>query len=182
MFHARHYEPTASPVARTVVAVAALAVTVLLAIQAADAWGSARRLAAVVAVVAVLFQLFAVLRWPATAAPAAVLLGLLAGLAVLPSANKDLAIEMAVLFLAATELTGWAARLRSVVPETAASLGRQLGTLGAVVAGGGLVAAGLLGAGQTSAAPSGRTALLLGIAAVLVPVALLTSRWWRSTP
>ena len=182
MFRVRQYEPTASPVARTVVAVAALAVTVLLAVQAADAWGSARRLAALVGVVAVFFQLFAVLRWPAAAAPAAVLLGLLAGLAVLPSANKELAIEMAVLFLAATELTGWAARLRSVVPETAASLGRQLGTLGAVVAGGGLVAAGLLGAGRTSAAPSGRTELLLGIAAVLVPVALLTSRWWRSTP
>ena len=57
---------------------------------------------------------------------------------------------MVVLFLAATELTSWAVRLRSVIPETAASLGRQVGTLGAVVAAGGLVAAGLLAAGRTT--------------------------------
>ena len=131
----RRYEPTASPVARGVVAVAAIAVTVLLVVQAVDAWGSAGRLAL-----------------------------------------------MVVLFLAATELTSWAVRLRSVIPETAASLGRQIGTLGAVVAGGGLVAAGLLAAGRTTSAPSGRTALLLGLAAAVVPVGLLASRWWRSVP
>jgi len=50
------------------------------------------------------------------------------------------------------------------------------------VAGGGLVAAGLLAAGRTSSAPSGRTALLLGLAAAVVPIGLLTSRWWRSAP
>ena len=70
-----------------------------------------------------------------------------------------------------------------MIPETAASLGRQIGTLGAVVAGGGLVAAGLLAAGRTSSGPpSGRTALLLGLAAAVVPIGLLASRWWRSAP
>jgi hypothetical protein len=176
----RHFEPTASPVARSVVAVAAVAVTVLLVVQAVDAWGSGGRLALAIGTVAVTFQLLAVGRWPGTAAPAALLLGLLAGVAVLPTANRDLAVQMVVLFLAATELTSWAVRLRSVIPETAASLGRQIGTLGAVVAGGGLVAAGLLAAGRTSSAPSGRTALLLGLAAAVVPVGLLASRWWRS--
>ena len=160
----RHYEPTASPVARGVVAVAAIAVTVLLVVQAVDAWGSGGRLALMIGTVAVTFQLLALVRWPGTAAPAALLLGLLAGVAVLPTANRGLAVQMVVLFLAATELTSWAVRLRSVIPETAASLGRQVGTLGAVVAGGGLVAAGLLAVGHTTSAPSGRTALLLGLA------------------
>lgn len=178
----RHYEPTASPAARGAVAVAAIAVSVVLVVQAIDAWGSGSRLALMVGTVAVAFQVLAVLRWPGTATPAALLLGLLAGVAVLPTANRDLAVQMVVLFLAATELTSWAVRLRSVIPETAASLGRQLGALGAVVAGGGLVAAGLLAAGRTTSAPSGRTALLLGLAAAVVPVGLLASRWWRSAP
>jgi len=157
-------------------------VSVVLVVQAIDAWGSGSRLALMVGSVAVAFQVLAVLRWPGTAAPAALLLGLLAGVAVLPTANRDLAVQMVVLFLAATELTSWAVRLRSVIPETAASLGRQLGALGAIVAGGGLVAAGLLAAGRTTRAPSGRTALLLGLAAAVVPVGLLASRWWRSAP
>ena len=178
----RRYEPTASPLARSAVAAAALVVTSLLVVQAVDAWGSGGRLAAMIGAVAIAFQLLAVLRWPGTAGPAALLLGLLAGVAVLPTANRDLAVQMAVLFLAATELTGWAVRLRSVIPETAASLARQLGALGAVVAGGGLVAAALLAAGRTTSAPSGRTALLLGLAAAVVPVGLLASRWWRSAP
>jgi hypothetical protein len=180
--HVRRYESTASPLARSLVAVAALAVTVLLVRQAVDAWGSGGRLALMIGTVACAFQLLALARWPATAAPAALLLGLLAGVAVVPTANRDLAVQMVVLFLAATELTGWAVRLRSVIPETAASLGRQVGTLGAVVAGGGLVAAGLLAAGRTTNAPSGRAALLLGLAAAVVPVGLLASRWWRSVP
>jgi len=179
----RRYEPTAAPVARGVVAVAAVAVTVLLVVQAVDAWGSGGgRLALVIGTAAVAFQLLALVRWPGTAAPAALLLGLLAGVAVVPTANRDLAVQMVVLFLAATELTGWGVRLRSVIPETTASLGRQLGTLGAVVAAGGLVAAGLLAAGRTTSAPSGRTALFLGLAAAVVPVGLLASRWWRSAP
>ena len=178
--HVRHYEPTASPVARGVVAVAASAVTVLLVVQAVDAWGSGARLALMIGTVAAVFQLLALVRWPGKAAPAALLLGLLAGVAVLPAANRGLAVQMVVLFLAATELTGWAVRLRSVIPETAASLGRQISILGAVVAAGGLVAAGLLAAGRTTSAPSGRTALLLGLAAAVVPVGLLASRWWRS--
>jgi hypothetical protein len=178
----RRYGPTASPVARGVVAVAAIAVTVLLVVQAVDAWGTGGRLALMVGTVAVAFQLLTLLRWPGTAAPAALLLGLLAGVAVVPTANRGLAVQMVVLFLAATELTSWAVRLRSVIPETTASLGRQVGTLGAVVAGGGLVAAGLLAAGRTTSAPSGRTALLLGLVAAVVPVGLLASRWWRSAP
>ena len=89
---------------------------------------------------------------------------------------------MVVLFLAARKLTSWAVRRSSVIPETAASLARQVGTLGAVVAVGGLVAAGLLAVGRTTSAPSGRTALLLGLAAAVVPVGLLASRWWRSAP
>lgn len=178
----RRYEPTAAPVARGVVAVAAIAVTVLLVVQAVDAWGSGGRLALMIGTAAVAFQLLALVRWPGTAAPAALLLGLLAGVAVVPTANRGLAVQMVVLFLAATELTGWAIRLRSVIPETTASIGRQIGTLGAVVAAGGLVAAGLLAAGRTTSAPSGRTALLLGLAAAVVPVGLLASRWWRSAP
>ena len=130
--------------------VAAIAVTVVLVVQAVDAWGNGDRLASIVSAVAVVFQLLALVRWPGTATAAALLLGLLAGVAVLPTANRDLAVQMVVLFLAATELTSWAVRLRSVIPETAASLGRQLGALGAVVAGGGLVAAGLLAAGRTT--------------------------------
>ena len=178
----RRYEPTVSPLARSAVAAAALVVTSLLVVQAVDAWGGGGRLAAMIGAVAIAFQLLAVLRWPGNAAPAALLLGLLAGVAVLPTADRDLAVQMAVLFLAATELTGWAVRLRSVIPETAASLARQLGALGAVVAGGGLVAAALLAAGRTTSAPSGRTALLVGLAAAVVPVGLLASRWWRSAP
>ena len=178
----RHYGPTASPVARGGIAAAAIAVTVVLDVQAVDAWGSGGRLALMVGTVAVVFELLALVRWPGTATPAALLLGLLAGVAVLPTANRDLAVQMVVLFLAATELTSWAVRLRSVIPETPASLGRQLGALGAIVAGGGLVAAGLLAAGRTTSAPSGRTALLLGLAAAVVPVGLLASRWWRSAP
>ena len=178
----RRFDPTASPFARGVVAVAAIVVTSLLVVQAVDAWGSGGRLALMIGTAAVTFQLLALVRWPGTAAPAALLLGLLAGVAVLPTANRDLAVQMVVLFLAATELTSWAVRLRSVIPETSASLGRQVGTLGAVVAAGGLVAAGLLAAGRTTSAPSGRTALLLGLAAAVVPVGLLASRWWRSAP
>jgi hypothetical protein len=178
----QRYEPAASPFARVAVSTTALAVTALLVVQAADAWGSARRLAVVVGVVSIVFQLAAVLRWPGTAGPAAILLGLLAGVAVIPAANRDLAVQMTVLFLAATELTAWATRLRSVIPETPASLGRQLGALGAVVAGGGLVAAALLAAGRTTSAPTGRAALLIGLVAAVVPVGLLASRWWRSTP
>jgi hypothetical protein len=176
------YDPTASPVARGVVAVAAIVVTSLLVVRAVDAWGTGGRLAVMIGTVAVAFQLLALLRWPGTAAPAALLLGLLAGVAVVPTANRGLAVQMVVLFLAATELTSWAVRLRSVIPETTASLGRQLGALGAVVAGGGLVTAGLLAAGRTTSAPSGRSALLLGLAAAVVPVGLLASRWWRSAP
>jgi hypothetical protein len=61
------------------------------------------------------------------------------------------------------------------VPESTGSTRRQLGEIGAVVAGGGLVSAAILGAAHING-PEGRIALLVGLVAAVVPVALLVPR------
>ena len=123
---------SASPRLRAVAALTGLLATVLLVGRVASTTGEGARVGLVVGAVAFILQVVSVLVWPAATGPAAGLLGLLAGAALLPAANRGLAVEMVVLFLASVELTTWAARLRSVVPETGASIRRQLGEVGAV--------------------------------------------------
>ena len=114
-------------------------------------------------------------RGPGAAAPAAILLGVVGAAALLPAANRGLAVELAVLFLAACELSVWAARLRGVIPETGSSIRHQLGLLAATLAGGGLVAVLVLTAGEALEGPEGRSALALGVAVATIPAALLAA-------
>jgi hypothetical protein len=62
-----------------------------------------------------------------------------------------------------------------VIPETASSIRHQLGLVAATLAGGGLVAAAVLAAGQALEGPEGRSALALGVAAATIPAALLAA-------
>ena len=103
-------------------------------------------------------------------------------MAVLPTANRGLAVQMVVLFLAATGVHELGRRdaQRDPGDGRVCSVVRSARSVPSWP--GGLVAAGLLAAGRTTSAPSGRTALLLGLAAAVVPVGLLASRWWRSAP
>jgi len=165
----------ASPRLRAFVAIAAIVLSAILVVRVAAAAGEATRLVALVGVVALVFQAMAVTRWPAVMGAAGATLGGLIAASLLPAANRGAAVEFVVLFLAATEMAAWAGRLRSVVPESVASTCRQLGEIGAVVAGGGLVSAAVLGAAHING-PDGRLALLVGLVAAVVPVALLVSR------
>jgi hypothetical protein len=169
------YGPTGSPRIRTVVAVLALATGLGLVVRAAVAAPGGTRGLVLMGVVALGVQLLWVTRAPGAAAPAASLLGMIAAVTLAPQANRELAVEMAVLFLATCELSAWAARLRSVVPETASSVRHQLGLVAATLAGGGLVAAVVLAAGRALAGPEGRSALALGVAAATIPAALLAA-------
>ena len=175
------YGRTACPRLRAVVAALAMLVSGVLVTRAAEAAGNGARPVVVAGIVALLLQGLALLRWPALASPAIALLGILAAVALLPASNRALAPEMVVLFLGATELAGWGARLRSVIPETAASVGGQMSQIGAVVALGGVLTAVILAlAGTGTVGPDGRAALVIGLLAAVVPVALLASRRWRS--
>ena len=181
----RHYEPTASPVARGVVAVAAIAVTVLLVVQAVDAWGSGGRLALMIGTAAVAFQLLALvpLAGHGGAGRAAPRAARRRG-ACSRRANRDLAVaDGRAVPRPPRELTSWAVRLRSVIPETAASLGAPVRHAAAPSWPRAVWSPpGCWPRAAPSSAPSGRTALLLGLAAAVVPVGLLASRWWRSAP
>jgi hypothetical protein len=167
-----------SPRLRVIVGIFALVLTSILVVRVAAAAGQAARLVALVGLIALVVQALAVTRWPAAAGAAAAMLGGLAAASLLPATNRGSAVEMAVLFLAATETGSWAGRLRSVVPETAASVRRQLGEIGAVVAGGGLASTAILGAAHVNG-PDGRIALVIGLVAAVVPVALLAARRTR---
>jgi hypothetical protein len=155
-----------------------MAASALLVARVAAVAGTTARLALVVGLVALLLQVLAVTRQPEVAGPVAGMLGALTAAALLPATNRGAAVELVVLFLTATELASWAGRLRSVVAETAASILRQLGEIGTVVALGGLICAGVLGASRVNG-PSGRVALVLGLVAAVVPVALLAARRTR---
>ena len=165
----------ASPRLRAFVAIAAIVLSAILVARVAAAAGEVARLVALVGVVALVFQAMAVTRWPALMGAAGATLGGLGAVSVLPAENRGAAVEFVVLFLAATEMAAWAGRLRSVVPESVASTRRQLGEIGVVVAGGGLVTAAVLGAAHIDG-PNGRIALLVGLIAAVVPVALLVPR------
>jgi hypothetical protein len=169
------YGRTASPRLRAVVAVIALLTGLALVVRAAAATPGGTRGLVLLGAVALGLQLLWVTRAPGAAAPAASLLGVIAAATLAPQANRGLAVEIAVLFLAACELSGWAARLRSVIPETGSSIRHQLGLVAATLAGGGLVAAVVLAAGQALAGPEGRSALALGVAAATIPAALMAA-------
>jgi hypothetical protein len=157
-----------------------LATLVLVARAGTTATDAATRPVVLAGAAATLLQTLSLLRWPRLGGPAAAVLGGLALVTLLPAANRALATEMAVLFLTSTELAGWGAGLRSVIPETSASIGRQLGQVGAVVAVGGITTATIArSAGTGGVGPDGRAALVIGLVAAVVPLALLASRRWR---
>jgi hypothetical protein len=168
-----------SPRLRLVTALASLGVGAVFVARVADESGNAARLTWVIGLTALALQTLTVTRWPGAAMASGALLGTLGGLALFPAANRDTAVEIVVLFLATIELAGWSAQLRSVIPETPDSVRRRLGEVGAIVAGGGLVSAAMLGAAQLEG-PRGRVALVVGLGAAVVPVALLTARRWRA--
>ena len=174
--------PTACPRLRAAVGGAALVGTLLLVTRGVTAAGDeATRSALLAGVTATLLQALGLLRWPRLNGLAASVLGVLALVTLLPTRNQALATELAVFFLATTELAGWAANLRSVIPETSASIARQLGQIGAVVAVGGITTAVIArAAGSEGIGPDGRAALVVGLVAAVVPVGLLASRRWRS--
>lgn len=155
--------------------------TLLLVTRTVTAAGTeAARPAMLAGAAAIVLQALGLLRWPSLTGPAASVLGALALLTLLPTRNRGLATEMAVVFLATTELAGWAAGLRTVIPETSASIGRQLGQIGAVVAVGGLTTAAIARtAGAGGIGPDGRAALVVGLVAAVIPLGLLASRRWR---
>ena len=172
----RHaYGRSASPRLRAVAAVAALLVGVALVARSAVATPGGTRAVILLGALAVALQLLWVTRGRGAATPAAALFGVVAAVALFPASNKGLAVELAVLFLGACELSAWADRLRSVIPETGSSSRHQLGLLAATLAGGGLVAAVVLAAGQALEGPEGRSALALGVAAATIPAALLAA-------
>jgi hypothetical protein len=157
------------------VSVVALSTGLALVARAAVATPGGTRPLVLLGTITLGLQFLWVTRVPGAAAPAASLLGVVAAVTLAPEANRGLAVEMAVLFLAACELSAWAARLRSVIPETRSSIRHQLGLVAATLAGGGLVAAVVLAAGQALAGPEGRSALALGVAAATIPAALLAA-------
>jgi hypothetical protein len=167
--------PVAHPWLRAVVAIGAMAVGGVLVARAAAVTAEASRLVVLVGVFALLLQAAAVLRWPLAAGPAGALLGLLAVVALLPATNRGLAVEMVVEVVAAVELTGWASRLRGVLSETPASIVHLAGGIGAAVALSGAIT-GLVLAASRVGGPTGRAALVLGIAAAVVPLAVLAVR------
>ena len=169
------YARSASPRLRAVVAVTSLLVSVLLVARSAVATPGGTRAIILLGTLAIGLQLLWVTRGPGAATPAAALLGVVAAFALFPASNRGLAVELAVLYLGACELSAWAARLRSVIPETGSSIRHQLGLLAATLAGGGLVAALVLAAEQALEGPEGRSALALGVAAATIPVALLAA-------
>jgi hypothetical protein len=167
--------PSASPRLRAVVAVLALLTGLALVARVAVALPNGTRALVLLGTAALGLQLLWVTRAPGAAAPAASLLGVIGAVALVPEANRGLAVELAVLFVATCELSAWAARLRSVIPETASSIRHQLGLVAATLAGGGLVAAVVLAADQALEGPEGRSALALGVAAATIPAALLAA-------
>jgi hypothetical protein len=169
------YGRSASPRLRAVVVVVALLTGLALVARVAVATPNGTRAVVLLGTVALGLQVLWVTRAPGAAAPAASLLGVIGAVALVPKANRGLAVELAVLLLATCELSGWAARLRSVIPETASSIRHQLGLVAATLAGGGLVAAAVLAAGQALQGPEGRSALALGVAAATIPAALLAA-------
>ena len=175
------YERTARPGLRAAVGGAAMLATLLLVARAATtATGAATRPVVLAGAAAILLQVLGVLRWPRLGGLAAAVLGGLALLTLLRAGNRGLAAEMAVLFLASTELAGWAAGLRDVIPATSASVSRQLGQLGAVVAVGGITTAAIARSARTGGiGPDGRAALVIGLVAAVVPLVILASRRWR---
>ena len=174
------HERTACPRLRALAGGAAMLGTLLLVIRTATTASNATRPVVLAGAAAIVLQVLGLLRWPRLGGPAATVLGGLALLTLLPASNRGLATELAVLFLATTELAGWAAGLRSVIPETPASVGRQLGQLGAVVAVGGITTAAIArSAGTGGVGPNGRAALVVGLVAAVVPLGLLASRRWR---
>ena len=169
------YGRSASPRLRALIAVLALLTGLALVARVAVATPNGTRAVVLLGTVALGLQVLWVTRAPGAAAPAASLLGVIGAVALVPKANRGLAVELAVLLLATCELSGWAARLRSVIPETASSIRHQLGLVAATLAGGGLVAAAVLAAGQALEGPEGRSALALGVAAATIPAALLAA-------
>ena len=157
------YGRSASPRLRAIVAVLALLTGLALIARVAVATPNGTRAVVLLGTVALGLQVLWVTRAPGAAG------------ALVPKANRGLAVELAVLLLATCELSGWAARLRSVIPETASSIRHQLGLVAATLAGGGLVAAAVLAAGQALEGPEGRSALALGVAAATIPAALLAA-------
>jgi hypothetical protein len=171
----RSYARSASRRLRLVVALAALAAGATLVGRSATATTGGTRALLLLGAIALGLQILWVTRAPGAAAPAVALLGVVGGVALAPGANDGLAVEVAVLFLAACELSAWAARLRSVIPETRSSVRHQLGLVAATLAGGGLVAAVVASAGRALEGPEGRSALALGVAAATIPAALLAA-------
>jgi hypothetical protein len=141
--------------------------------------GDISRLFWLLGVVGVLFQVLALTRWPSMIVAAGALFGTLGALALFPAENRNAAVELAVLFLATVELADWSIQLDSVITESRESVLRRLGEIGLIVAGGGLVSASMLGAAEVQG-PRGRVALLIGVAAAVIPVALLAARRWRA--
>jgi hypothetical protein len=152
-----------------------MAVSGLLVARTASATAEASRLVVLVGICALLLQAAAVLRWPLAAGPAGTLLGLVAVSALLPAANRGLAVELVVEVVAAVELTGWASRLRGVLPETPASILHLAGGIGAAVALSGAFT-GLVLAASRIGGPTGRAALVLGVAAAVLPLFVLAAR------
>ena len=169
------YGRSASPRWRAFVAAVALLTGGALVARSAVATPGGTRAIILLGTVALGLQLLWVTRGPGAAAPAAILLGVVGAAALAPEANRGLAVELVVLFLAACELSAWAARLRGVIPETGSSIRHQLGLLAATLAGGGLVAAVVVTVGQALEGPRGRSALALGVAAATIPAALLAA-------
>jgi hypothetical protein len=168
-----------APRLRVATALASLACGIVLVADVGRSSGEASRLIWLLGAVGVLLEVLALTRWPSVIVPAGALLGGLGALALFPAENRNAAVEITVLFLATVELAGWSIQLDSVIAESTESLLRRLGEIGLVVAGGGLVSAAMLGAAELQG-PQGRVALVIGVAAAVIPVALLAARRWRA--
>ncbi len=171
---------TGAPGLRWTSAVASITVGLVLVGLVADAAADAARVAWLIGLAALALQALALIRWPGAAVASGALLGTLAAMVLLPASSRGSAVEVAVLFLATIELAAWSVQLRSVIPEHAGSIRRRLGEIGGVVAGGGLVSAAMLGVAHLEG-PRGRAALVIGVSAAVVPVALLAARRWRAS-
>jgi len=168
-----------APRLRVATALGSLACGIVLVADVGRSSGNVSRLLWLLGAVGVLFEVLALTRWPSVIVAAGALLGTLSALALFPGENRNAAVELAVLFLASVELAGWSIQLNSVIAENRESVLRRLGEIGLVVAGGGLVSAAMLGAAEIQG-PSGRVALVIGVAAAVIPVALLAARRWRA--
>jgi hypothetical protein len=174
--HRLHRVPAASPGIRSMVGLAAVVASVVLVVRVDSFDVDRGRVLVFVGGLGVLFVLLAATVAPWAAGPAAAVLALVP-LPVLAAARvRDAVVELAVVAVLAIELTAWAADLRSVVREDAASIAHRIGEIAVAVTVAGGVAALALWASQVGG-PHGRGALALGLVAALAAVGAIA---WRA--